>query len=299
VGLAPAAAPGVVVIARVRLVVAALTLALATSAAAQSNGDERAAWNQPVKPFAIIGNVYYVGAAGISSFLITTPEGHVLLDGGLPETAPRIEANIQALGFKLSDVKFLINSHAHFDHAGGLAALQRHTGARLVASRADGVVLAAGAKDLEAVKVARLIGDGETVRLGGAVLTAHLTPGHTRGCTTWTMPVRHDGKTLQVLFHCSTTFPGYRLVDNPDYPTIASDYEHSFAVLKGLPCDVLLGPHGSFFDLDGKRSRLGHGGANPFVDPKECRAFILESEQAFTKELAKQRAQRLGGAQRL
>jgi metallo-beta-lactamase class B len=284
---------------RRRLIAAAFAVAagavLAGAAGAQKDAAERAAWNQPVAPFRIVGDVYYVGVAGLSSFLVTTPEGHVLIDGGLPESAPRIEANIAALGFRVRDVKFLLNSHAHYDHAGGLAALKRATGARLIASRGDAPALAAGRPDFGApaefppVAVDRVITDGDTVRLGGVVLTAHLTPGHTRGCTSWTLPVTDGGRKLDVLFHCSTSAPGYRLVDNPQYPQIAADYRRSFAALRALPCDVLLAPHSFFFRLDDKRARLARGGPNPFIDPAECRAFIAESERDFDEALARQR----------
>jgi metallo-beta-lactamase class B len=276
---------------RPRIGWALAVLLAARVASAQVSAEERAAWNQPIAPFRVIDNVHYVGVAGVSAFLITTPQGHVLLDGGFSESAPRIEAAIAALGFKVSDIKVLINSHAHFDHAGGLAALARDSGAQVIASRADGAVLRAGARDLPAVAVARLVGDGDTVQLGGVTLTAHLTPGHTRGCTTWTMPAREGGKVWNVLFHCSTTFPGYELLHNADYPNIVADYEHSFAVLRQLPCDVLLAPHGWFFALDEKRARIGQG-SNPFIDPRGCREFLEESERSFHRELSRQRARR-------
>lgn len=270
---------------------------------AQRDSGERAAWNQPVKPFRIIGNTYYVGAAGVTSFLITTTQGHILLDGGLPETAPLIEKNIAALGFRIQDVKMLLNSHAHYDHCGGLAELKRLTGAQMVASRADAEVLESGGRvsfegwkdsGFPAVKVDRLIADGETVTLGDVSLSAVLTPGHTKGCTTWTTPVSESGRTHHVVFYCSTTVPGYRLITNAKYPQIVSDYEHSFAKLRQLPCDVFLAPHGGFFHLDEKRGRLGKGDANPFIDPAEFRAFLNQSEQDFHRELKKQQ----GDAQR-
>ena len=273
-----------------------LTLGVAALLAQRDSG-ERAAWNQPVKPFRIIGNIYYVGAAGVTSFLVTTPRGHILLDGGLPETAPLIEKNIAALGFRVQDVKFLLNSHAHYDHCGGLAALKRISGAKMVASRADAEVLESGGRvsfecwknsGFPAIKVDRVVVDAETLRLGDVSLTPVLTPGHTKGCTTWTMPVTESGKTYHVVFYCSTSVPGYRLIDNPKYPQIVSDYEHSFAKLRQLPCDVFLAPHAGFFHLDEKRARMGNRGANPFVDPAEFRAFVDSSAQDFEGELKKQ-----------
>jgi metallo-beta-lactamase class B len=272
-------------------------LALGVALVAQHDSGERAAWNEPVKPFRIVGNVYYVGAAGVTSFLITTPQGHILLDGGLPETAPLIEKNIAALGFRVQDVKFLLNSHAHYDHCGGLAELKRLSGAQMVASRADAEVLESGGRvsfegwknsGFPVVKVDRVIADGETVKLGDTSLTAVLTPGHTKGCTTWAMPVTESGKTYHVVFYCSTSVPGYRLINNPKYPQIVADYEHSFAKLRRLPCDVFLAPHAGFFHLDEKRARMGQGGANPFIDPAEFRAFLDRSEQDFESELEKQ-----------
>jgi metallo-beta-lactamase class B len=266
---------------------------------AQRDSNERAAWNQPVKPFRIIGNIYYVGVSGVTSFLITTSQGDFLLDGGFPETAPLIEKNIAELGFRLQDVRYLLNSHAHYDHCGGLAELKRATGAQMLASRADAAVLESGGRTgfegwrnsaFPAVKVDRIVADGEAVKLGDITLTAHLTPGHTKGCTTWTMPIEDSGKTYHVLLYGSTTVPGYRLVNNPNYAQIVSDYEHSFAALRQLPCDVFLAPHGGFFHLDEKRARLKKGGANPFVDPAEFRAFLDRSEQDFYRELKKQQA---------
>jgi metallo-beta-lactamase class B len=266
---------------------------------AQRDSGERAEWNRPVAPFHIIGNIYYVGVSGVTSFLITTAQGHILVDGGFPETAPIIAKNIAALGFRMQDVKVLLNSHAHYDHCGGLAELKRLSGAQMVASRADAEVLESGGRvsfegwknsGFPPVKVDRVIADEETVRLGDVALTANLTPGHTKGCTTWTMPVNVAGKTYHVVFFCSTSVPGYRLVNNLKYPEIAADYQRSFARLRRLPCDVFLAPHGGFFHLAEKRARLGKGGANPFVDPTEFRTFLDNSERDFQRELKKQQA---------
>jgi metallo-beta-lactamase class B len=264
----------------------------------QSNASVRAEWNQPVEPFRIIGNIYYVGVSGVASYLITTPQGHILLDGGFAETAPIIEKNIAKLGFRVQDVKYLLNSHAHYDHCGGLAELKRISGARMVASRADAEVLESGRQRnysipdslFPAVKVDRLIDDGEKVQLGEVAVTAILTPGHTKGCTTWTMPVEDAGKTYHVVFYCSTSVPGYPLVGNARYPQIVSDYERSFARLRQLPCDVFLGPHGSFFRLMEKRAQLAKGGANPFIDPSELRTYVDQSEEEFRKDLKAQQA---------
>jgi metallo-beta-lactamase class B len=247
-------------------------------------------WNQPFEPFRVLGNVYYVGALGVSAYFIQTPAGAILLDGGLQETAPRIEKNITTLGFRLQDVKVLLNSHAHFDHAGGLAALQKASGAKLVASQGDAPALRSGSDRQPAVRVDRVIADGDTVELGGTVLTAHVTPGHTPGCTTWTTTVVEAGRSHPVVFHCSTSVVD-RLLDNPRYPSIVADYERSFAALRALPCDVFLAPHGDFFQLSAKRAKVTAGGPNPFIDPNELRRFVDRSEQAFREALAKERAQ--------
>jgi len=247
-------------------------------------------WNQPFEPFRLIGNIYYVGARGVSSFFINTRAGAILLDGGLEGTAPYIERNLAKLGFRVQDVKVLLNSHAHFDHAGGLAALQKASGARLVASQGDAAVLRAGAPQQPAVRVDRVIADGDTVELGGSVLTAHVTAGHTPGCTTWTMTVVEAGRSHPVVFHCSTSVVD-RLLNNPRYPSIVADYERSFAVLRALPCDVLLAPHGDFFQLAAKREKLTAGGPNPFIDPGELRRFVDRSEQSFREALAKEQVE--------
>jgi metallo-beta-lactamase class B len=278
-----------------------LILALTCGAAVghtQADPKQRS-WNRPVTPFRIMGNIYYVGASDITSFLITTPQGEILLDGGFPETAPQIEANIERLGFHLADVKILLNSHAHFDHAGSLAELKRRTGATLVASEADAPVLAAGGAgdfffgdraNFPAVKPDQIIRDGEAVSLGGATLTAHITAGHTKGCTTWIMNVSDAGVLHPVVFVCSTTvLPGYHLVANTDYPQIATDYAQIFRTLAALPCDVFLAAHGSFFDLEDKRAALARSSArNPFVDPQGYRDYVRRSQARFEAELHRQ-----------
>lgn len=276
-----------------------LAIALAVPVGAQRDPESRA-WNRPVKPFRIIGNVYYVGAFEVSSYLITTPRGHILLDSGFAETVPQIRDNVKQLGFRLEDVKLLINSHAHYDHAGGLAELKALTGAQLAASEADAAQLAAGGRgdfqwgDLFAfppVAADRILHDGDTVELGGVWLVAHLTPGHTKGNTTWTMEVKDGGKTYNVVFMGSTSAPGYKLVNNSKYPNIVADYQRSFRLLESLPCDVFLGPHGSFFRLQEKKALLEQGAAaNPFIDPQGYRQFLENSKQGFYEQLKAQQA---------
>jgi metallo-beta-lactamase class B len=275
-----------------QLLALAALLAIPVAAHAQANEQSRA-MNQPVAPFHMIGNIYYVGASDIASYLIVTPKGDILLDGGFVETAPQIEANIQTLGFKLSDVKFLLNSHEHLDHAGGLAELKRATGARLVAMAEEVPTLESGAA-FPAVTPDRVIHDGATVELGGVTLTAHLTPGHTRGCTTWTMVTKDVGKPYNVVFVGSTTvLPNYKLTDRPGapatYPGIEADYEKTFRVLKSLPCDVFLGAHGSFYSLVQKREAMSQNPAqNPFIDPAGYQAYITRAEAAFQAELQRE-----------
>jgi metallo-beta-lactamase class B len=285
-------------------VICALLMVAAGSVRAHTQ-EQLAAGNEPVAPFRIIGNVYYVGASDVTSFLIVTPAGDILLDGGLAQTAPQIEANIQSLGFKPGDVKTLLNSHAHFDHAGGLAELKKTTGARLVGMEGDAALLAQGGHGdfffgdtdpFPPVVPDRVIGDGDTVRLGGTTLTAHLTPGHTRGCTTWTMTTKEAGKDYNVVFLCSATvLDGYELIDRPhhpaSYPGIAADYEKAFRAWKSLPCDVFLASHGGFFNLTGKREALANGAQeNPFIDPKGYQAYLSHMETDFRRELARQQA---------
>jgi len=284
---------------RSALLLLLLAISLAVSIDAQRDEVSRS-WNRPVKPFRIIGNVYYVGAYEVTSYLITTPRGHILLDSGFSETVPLIRENLKQLGFKLEDVKLLINSHAHYDHAGGLAELKSLTGAKLAASEADAAQLALGGKGdfqwgdtlaFPPVTADRILHDGDTVELGGVWLVAHLTPGHTKGNTTWTMELKDGGKTYNVVFMGSTSAPGYKLVNNSKYTNIVADYQHSFRVLESLPCDVFLGPHGSFFALKEKMARLEQGAkTNPFIDPQGYRDFLKDSEQSFYEQLKTQQA---------
>lgn len=263
---------------------ALILVALVAALSPQRSEAQRAEWNQPVEPFRIVGNVYYVGMAGVSAFLVRTPEGAVLIDGALPESAPLIAGNVKALGVELSDVKYLLNSHAHYDHAGGLAELKRLTGATLVVSAPDAGVVAQGAPDIPAVAVDRRIADGATIALGGTTLTAHLTPGHTKGCTTWTLTTEEDGREYDVLFHCSTSVVD-TLVGNEAYPNIVADYERTFARLRGMKADVFLANHPMFFRMAEKRAKAGAGGPNPFVDPAELPRFNERQEAQFKAAL--------------
>ncbi len=275
-----------------------VVLLIPASSCAQADETSRS-WNQPVKPFRIAGNLYYVGASDVTSYLIVTPQGHILLDSGLIETVPQIQQNVVQLGFRLEDVKILINSHAHYDHAGGLALLKRLTGAKLMASGQDAVFLAAGGKGdpnfgdklaFEPVTSDRILHDGDKVELGGVTMVARMTPAHTKGNTTWTMTVNEGDQRYNVVFAGSTSTPGYKLVDNSNYPGVVADYERTFQILKSLPCDIFLGPHGNFFDLTRKSKLLEQGNKpNPFIDPQGYKSFIEDTEKAFQKELERQR----------
>lgn len=282
---------------RTRPTFLALLLLLVPFLAAAQSDEMSRSMNQPVEPFRIAGNLYYVGASDVTSFLLTTPEGHILLDGGFEQTVPIIQANVKKLGFRLEDVKILLNSHAHLDHAGGLAGLKELTGAKLLASAEDAVLLAAGGKGdfrygdelpYPPVQPDRIVKDGETVTLGGTTLTAHLTPGHTKGCTTWTAKVKDGGKPLNLVFVCSLSInPGVSLTDSPKYPRIAEDYRRTFQVLESLPVDVFLHSHGQFFRMAEKAERARKGETpNPFIDPAGYRAHLRQVKEKFDTQYA-------------
>ncbi len=278
----------------------AVLLFLATSMVYAQTDETSRSWNQPREPFRIIGNVYYVGASEIASYLITSSSGHILLDGGFAETSPMIIANIRTLGFQPADVKILLNSQSHFDHAGGLAELKRQTGAKMIASEEDGAVLSRGGRDdfyfgdkmvFEPVHVDRTIVDREPVSVGNVTMTPVLTPGHTKGCTTWTTTLNENGRDLHVVFLCGLTIlPNTRLVEKETYPGIASDFTKSYELLKKLPCDVFLGAHGSYFHLDEKWNRMKEAGMpNPFIGDDELRKYVEEKEHEFHTILDQQK----------
>jgi metallo-beta-lactamase class B len=278
-----------------RKIVLGLTAALGLSAPAHALPHD----NDPVAPFKIGEGLYYVGASDITSFLFVSKAGMILLDGGYDTTAPQILANIRTLGFDPKQVKILLSTHGHVDHAGGFARLKRETGAALYASAADGALMARGGKGdfglkdsatYPSVTPDRTVVDGQKVGLGGWTLTAHLTPGHTRGCTTWTFPVTVAGKTRQGLVLCSNSVLSMYRLDkaHESYPGIAADYEASYATWRKLPCDVFLASHGIFFGLKAKRAALETGKADAFVDPAGCKAYFEKGYAGFRAELAKQ-----------
>lgn len=277
-----------------KAVLLAALAALAMPAAAHQGGPGGwpAAWYRPAEPTRIAANIWYVGTEGLSAFLVTGPGGHVLIDGGLPESAPLIAANIERLGFKLADVKLLLINHAHFDHAGGLAELKRLTGARLVASARDAPDLRAGRAlirpeqpGVSPVAVDRIVRDGETVSIGPIRLTAHLTPGHTPGATSWSTTVRESGRPLRVIFASSLTVAGLKLRDNPDYPQAIADFRASFAKLRGMKADIYLTFHPERFDYAAKRDRQAAGDPTAFVDPGELARRVATAEREFETDL--------------
>ncbi|MDM7921410.1 MAG: subclass B3 metallo-beta-lactamase, partial [Pyrinomonadaceae bacterium] len=274
-----------------KLLIAILFLSL--NSFAQLTEQDRE-WNKPVEPFRVIGNVYYVGAAEITSFLITSPKGHILIDSGFAETVPLIKANVEKLGFKMSDIKILLNTQAHYDHAAGLNELKKLTGAKMLASAGDKPQLERGGlKDFafgdrfpfEPVTVDRVIRDGETIRLGGVKLKTILMPGHTRGSTAWSYSVNDSGKKYNVLFLSSTSGPGFKYVGNAAFPEIIEVFEATFAKLKKLKPDVFLASHGSAFDLAGKMSRLGDKSRNPFIETETYPAYLKSTETAFRNKV--------------
>ncbi|WP_312364285.1 subclass B3 metallo-beta-lactamase [Ensifer sp.] len=278
---------------RVLATVVAVTC-LATGARA-----DNAAWSEPAKPFHVVGNIYYVGTKGLSAYLIASGRQAILLDGTLKSTASQVEDNIVALGFKLSDVKIIVTSHAHYDHVAGVAQIKRDSGARLYALSADRWALENGLHDGETtyrrgtfppVKVDHVLADGDVVRLGDVSMKATLTPGHTPGCTTWSTSVTEAGRALDVVFPCSVTVAGNRLFGNKRYPGIVADFDKSFDRLSAMKADVVLPAHPEFADVLGRARRRDAGETDAFVDPDLLGKIVVQSRAAFKKELARQKA---------
>lgn len=275
----------------------AFSAAVFASAAPAQNA---ATWSKPVAPFRIGEGLYYVGALDLTSYLFVTRAGLIVLDGGDGTVGKQVAANIRTLGFDPAQVKILLNTHQHFDHAAGLAEIRKAApNAKLYASAADGPIIAAGGRgdpflkgkayEYEPVPVARTLKDGDKVTLGEWTLTAHITGGHTAGCTTWTFPVKVAGKVRQGLVHCSSSvLPGYRLGKTETYPGITAAYQKSFATWKALPCEVFLGSHGAFFGMAEKRKAQEAGKADAFVDAAGCKAFYARAEADFRAVLKTQ-----------
>jgi metallo-beta-lactamase class B len=274
-----------------------LVLAATVIALAQNSPD----WTEPFPPFHIAGNLYYVGSKGLAMYLVSTSQGNILINSGLEANVPMIKASIEKLGFKFEDTKILLISHAHWDHDAGSATIKKMTGAAYMVMDADVPVVESGGKAdfqygnspaylYQPAKVDRVLHDGDEVKLGGTVLVAHLTPGHTKGCTTWAMKVSEGGKTYNVVIVGSPNVnPGYKLVGNATYPQIAEDYERMWRVLKSLACDIFLGAHGNYFGLEEKYRLTKESGANPFIDPDGYKKYIAQKEQDFRAELARQK----------
>jgi len=280
-----------------RRVILALGAAAFAAAAAFAQQDD----NQPADPYRIAGNLYYVGSSGISSFLIATPAGHVVIDAGYESTVPIVEANIRTLGFKVEDVKILLNTQAHYDHAAGFAALKKHSGAQLMVAGPDAdVIERGGVRDFSfgdkypfpPAKVDRRLKDGDTVTLGKLTLHAHVTPGHMQGCTTWSFEVTENDRALQVVEMCGlTVLDTTRLVGNAAYPNIVTDYERTFAALRKLPVDIFIGAHPAYYDGTAKaaKAKANPSGPNPFIDPQGYQRYIDEGEKRFRDRLAREK----------
>jgi metallo-beta-lactamase class B len=264
---------------------------------AQGNAD----WTTPIAPFRIADGLYYVGSKDLASYLVVTPQGNILINSSLESSPPLIRKSVEQLGFKYGDIKILLISHAHWDHDAGSARVIQETGAKYMVMDGDVPVVESGGtldfaygdSPYPKAKVDRVLHDGDEVRLGDAVLVAHKTAGHTRGCTTWTMKVKQSGKTLDAVIVGSWNVnPGFRLVDKPQqpasYPGMADDYRRTFAVLKKLPCDIFLGAHGAYFNMIGKLAKVGQGGESVWIDPEGYKAAVAEREKAFEAELRKQ-----------
>jgi metallo-beta-lactamase class B len=257
-------------------------------------------WTEPFPAFRVVGNLYYVGSKGLASYLITTPDGHVLINSNLEANVPMIRASVESLGFKFRDIKVLLISHAHFDHCAGSAMIKQLTGAKYMVMDGDVDVVQSGGKNdfqygsepgflYPAAKVDRVLHDGDEVKLGSATLKAHLTPGHTKGCTTWTMKVNDGAKLRDVVIVGSPNVnPGYKLVGSTVYPRMAQDFEKTFRVLRSLPVDYFLGAHGSYFDLETKYPQFKAGNSTALIDPAGYKAYVEEREQTFRSELKKQ-----------
>ncbi len=267
-------------------------------------GAENPDWTTPIAPFQIADNLYYVGSKDLAAYLVVTPEGDILINSNLESSPQLIRQSIERLGFQFSAVKILLISHAHFDHDAGSAEIKRLTGAQYMVMDGDvPVVESGGAKDFiygkdtyPAVKVDRVLHDSDEVRLGGVVLVAHKTAGHTRGCTTWTMQAKINGHLRNVVIVGSWNVnSGFRLVARggkpASYPGIATDYAHTFATLNKLPCDVFLGAHGQYFDMLAKLARMQAGaGEGVWIDPQGYHAAVAERQKAFETELKRQQA---------
>lgn len=287
-----------------KLAAALCALALfATGAQAQTIKDFLATvmqkWTAPFEPFQLIGNIYYVGTEGIAVYVIKTSQGLILMDTAMPQSTGMIKDNVAKLGFKVADIKIILNSHAHLDHTGGFAEIRKETGAQLIAGERDKPLLEGGYypgdeknEDLAfpPVKVDRPVKEGDKVTLGGTTLTAHATPGHSPGCTSWEMTVKDGDQDREVLFFCSGTVALNRLVGQPTYPGIIDDYRATYIKVRAMKIDVLLGPHPEVYGMQAKRAEMKDGAPNPFVKPGELATYATNLSEDFDKQLGKQTA---------
>lgn len=273
----------------------AAAMALAVMPAGSAIAQDPPAWTQPTAPFHVIGDIWYVGSKGLAAYLVKTPRGAILIDATMAENVPAILRNIARVGVRPPDVRYLLVSHAHFDHAAGDAAMVKATGAKVVAGVGDVAALQSGRPpgettytpvDFPPVKVSRGVRDGDAVTLGGVTLRAVATPGHTPGCTTWTMRTRSAGRMLDVVFPCSVTVAGNRLVNNRRYPGIVADFRRSFDRLEQLKADVVLPAHPEFGDVLARHAR---GGEQAYIAPGLLRQLVAKARIAFAADLAKQR----------
>ena len=259
-------------------------------------------WLEPFPPFKIAGPLYHVGSKDLAVYLVATPQGSILINSTLEENLSMIRANVEQLGFKLSDIKILLISHAHWDHCAASAEIKRLTDAQYMVMEGDADVVESGGRSdfyysdapstfYPPAKVDRVLHDGDVVELGGISLVAHRTAGHTRGCTTWALKVSEAGRDYDaVIIGSPNVNEGFDLLNDPDYPQMAADYANGFRLLKSLPCDLFLGAHGSYFKMLAKHAKVGPGTANPFVDPEGYKKYVAGRERAFLSELAKQKA---------
>ena len=254
---------------------------------AQGNND----WDEPFPPYRIIGNVYYVGTKGLASFLITTPDGNILINSDFERNVPTIHESVEKLGFRFRDTQILLGSHAHNDHMEGDAMVKELTGALVMAMAEDVPALEKMRPGNKPHPIDRVLHDNDRVTLGGTTLVAHLTPGHTKGCTTWTVKVQDSGKTYDVVIVGSVNVnQGYILLGNKRYPQIADDFARTFKILQSLPVDAFLGAHGNYYGMEAKYARMKAGQPNPFIDPAGYHVYLSERQRAFEAEWEKQKA---------
>ncbi len=269
-----------------------LILVLAVLAAAPVHALSQNGWDDPFAAHQVMDNLYFVGTGGLGTFLITTPEGHILINTDFERTIPMIERSMAELGFDLADIKIILGSHAHGDHQAADVFLRERIGAQIMIMEEDVEPWQRMNRGAGEVQIDRILHDGEKVTLGGTTLVAHLTPGHTQGCTSWGMELEENGRTYNALIVCSFGVNnGYNLIDNPNYPNQAEDYRATFAKARAMPVDVFLGSHGSFYGLRGKYETLqrrNEGDPNPFVDHAGYLSYIDQYEQRFQTMLETQ-----------